>query len=67
MLFEPAKDTDILAGAQEVVAMKINPALQSSAQLSNAYGPALDLLARDYGAFTDQYNIAIGTVHSREN
>lgn len=59
MLFAPGKDPDILAGAQEVVAMKVNPATQSAAVLPNSYGNALDLTSRDYGAFTEQINVAI--------
>lgn len=59
MLFAPSKDPDILAGAQEVVAMKINPATQSAAVLGNSYGNALNLASVDYGAFTSQINIAI--------
>lgn len=61
MLFAPSKDPDILAGAQEVVSMKVNPATQSTAVLSNAYGNILDLTSVDYGAFTSQVNVTIGT------
>jgi len=59
ILFAPGKDPAILGGAQEVVAMKINPATQSSAQFSNAQGAALDLVSQDYGAFTEQINVSI--------
>lgn len=59
ILFEPGRDPDITGGAQEVVAMKINPATQSTAQLSNASGPVLDLTSEDYGAFTGQINVSL--------
>jgi len=67
MLFAPSKDPDILAGAQEVVAMKVNPAIQSAAALGNSYGSALVLTSVDYGAFTSQINVAIddGTVQGK--
>ena len=67
MLFAPSKDPDILAGAQEVVAMKVNPAIQSAAALGNSYGRALVLTSVDYGAFTSQINVAIddGTVQGK--
>jgi len=61
MLFSPSNDPDIKAGAQQVVAMKINPATQAAAVLANAYGNALDLLSKDYGAFTEQINVSVGT------
>lgn len=61
MLFAPSKDADIQAGAQSLVCMKVNPALASAAVLPNAYGNALDLASRDYGAFTEQINVAIAT------
>ncbi len=59
MLFEPGRDAAILAGAQEVVAMKVNPAVQGTATLANAAGDAVDLTAEDFGAFTNQINIAV--------
>jgi hypothetical protein len=61
MLFAPSKDPDITAGAQQMVAMKINPATQSVAVLANAYGNALDLVSKDYGAFTEQIQVSVGT------
>jgi len=59
MLFAPSKDPDIVAGAQSVVAMKVNPATQSLVSLPNAYGNALDLTSKDYGAFTEQINVSV--------
>lgn len=59
MLFAPSKDPEILAGAQEVVPMKVNPATQSSAILGNSYGDVLELLSADYGAFTSQINVQV--------
>lgn len=59
MLWGPAKDPDIQAGVQEMVAMKINPATQSIATLGNTYGDSIDLTSKDYGEFTKQVNVAI--------
>lgn len=59
MLFEPSKDPDILGGAVEIVACKVNPATRSSGVLPNTYGDALDLASADYGAFTSQVNVLI--------
>lgn len=59
MLFAPSNDPDILGGAVEVVACKVNPATQSSGVLANAYGDVINLLSADYGAFTEQVNITI--------
>lgn len=61
MLFAPAKDPDIQAGAQEIVAMKVNPATQSEATLANVYGNALLITSKDYGAFTSQINVSIAS------
>jgi hypothetical protein len=61
MLFAPSNDADILGGAVEVIACKVNPATQSTGVLANAYGDALDLTSADYGAFTEQVNVLIGT------
>jgi hypothetical protein len=61
MVFAPAKDPDILAGAQEVVCMKVNPSTQSAATLANTYGDILALTSADYGAFTSQINVQIGS------
>jgi hypothetical protein len=57
MLFSPAKDPDIPAGAVEYVAMKANPAVQSTGVLPNSDGPAIDLTSQDYGAFTEQITV----------
>jgi hypothetical protein len=59
MVFAPGKDPDILGGAVEMVAMKINPATQSSASFANSEGNALDLTSSDYGEFTAQVNVSI--------
>lgn len=67
MVFEPSSDPQILAGAQQVVAMKVNPAAQSSAVFSDSDGTALQITSLDYGAFTSQINVAIanGTVQGK--
>jgi len=61
MLFGPARDPDIQGGAVSVVAMKVNPATQSTLTLSNAYGSAIDLTSSDWGAFTNQINVTIAS------
>lgn len=59
MLFAPAKDADILAGAQTVLMLKTNPATQSTGQLKAGSVPQIDLASKDYGAFTAQINVAL--------
>lgn len=59
MLFAPSNDADIPGGAVKVIAMKVNPATQSSATLANSYADSLTLTSEDYGAFTSQINISI--------
>ena len=67
MLFAPSNDPDILGGAVEVIACKVNPATQSTGTLANAYGDVLDLTSANYGAFTEQINITIvdGTLQGK--
>jgi len=60
MLFNPSNDPDIQGGAQSVVAMKVNPATQSTASLANSYNTILDLTSADWGAFTSQTNVEVG-------
>lgn len=60
MLFNPSKDPDIQGGAQSVIAMKVNPATQSTANLANAYNTIIDLTSADWGAFTEQTNVSVG-------
>ena len=59
MLFEPSSDAGITAGAVQVVGMKVNPAVQGAAVFANAQGDALEITAKDYGAFTGQINVSI--------
>lgn len=61
MLFEPAKDPDILAGAAQVVAVKCNPSTQSTGQLMKSGVPQIDLESSDFGAFTEQINVEVQT------
>lgn len=58
MLFSPSKDTDI-AGAQQVIAMKVNPATAASAVFAGASGSVMTLTSEDFGAFTSQVNVSI--------
>lgn len=68
MLFAPAKDPDILAGAQEVVVCKVNPATKSTAVLQQSGSDAIDLESLDYGAFTAQINVQLagGTTQGKQ-
>jgi hypothetical protein len=59
LLFEPAKDENILAGAAEVIPMKVNPDTQGTATLANTYGDCLVLTSLDYGPQTGQVNVSI--------
>lgn len=59
MLFAPAKDPDILAGAQEVLTMKVNPSTQSTGFLKAGVDNQIDLTSRDYGAFTTSINVDV--------
>ena len=59
MLFAPGKDPDILAGAQELVMMKVNPATAGTASFANAIGTALTVTSEDFGAFVNQVNVSI--------
>lgn len=59
MLFAPALDPDIQAGAAQVVAMKVNPATQSEATFEGGGADSVTITSVDYGAFTEQINIEI--------
>lgn len=61
ILFGPSVDDDIVAGAQEIVYVKVNPATQSTATFNNTDGAALVLTSADYGFFTTQIKATIGT------
>lgn len=67
LAFAPSKDPAIPGGAVQVIAMKVNPATQAEATFANTSGSCLTLTARDYGAFTSQYNtsIANGTTQGK--
>lgn len=59
MAFAPSNDGDIPGGARQVLALKVNPATQSTAVLPNSEGDALDLTSIDYGLHTGQINVSI--------
>ena len=59
--FGPSNDPDIPGGAQEVFCMKVNPAAQSAGTFANTDGDALDLTSADFGYFTRQISVEIGT------
>jgi len=60
ILFSPADDDEIQGGAQEIVYVKVNPAVQSVATFPNAAGDAITLTSRDWGYFITQINVEIG-------
>lgn len=64
--FAPARDANI-SGAQEVIPMKVDPALAGSVTLSNANGAAITLTSRDYGPHVNQIHVSIaaGSVQGR--
>lgn len=58
--FAPSNDEAIPGGAQRLVAVKVNPATQSSVTLPDANAlDAVDLTSVDYGLFTSQINIEV--------
>lgn len=62
--FAPSSDQGVPGGAQRIVGVKVNTALQGTAQLVDALSnPSIDLTAADWGLFTNQINtsIAAGT------
>lgn len=60
LCFDASRDEDIVGAPQKIVAMKVNPATQSTSTLSSALGTVATLTSEDYGAFTQQiaYEIA---------
>jgi hypothetical protein len=56
--FSPSSDANI-SGAQQVVALKVNPSTQSSAVFANSHGPVMKVTSLDSGAMTGQINISI--------
>ncbi len=59
MAFDPSSDANIVGGAQQVIAMKVNPATQASATLAGAMGPVLTLTSLDYGAFANHIGVQV--------
>lgn len=60
--FEPANDEAVPGGAQRLVCVKVNPATQASATLSDSTPtPSVLLTSKDYGLFTNQINIEVAT------
>jgi hypothetical protein len=67
--FSPSSDPAVPGGAQRIVGVKVNTALQGSAQLVDSLAnPSIDLTAADWGLFTNQTNtsIAAGTVQGKK-
>ncbi len=60
-LFGPSSDSDIPAGAQEVVHVKTNPAAQSAASFDNSDGQSLIYTSKDWGFDTTQISAEIAT------
>jgi len=60
--FAPSTDPAIPGGAQRIVGVKVNPALQSSRTLYDGQLvpiASVDLLSRDWGLFTSQISIEV--------
>lgn len=58
--FEPSTDEAVPNGAQKIVAVKVNPATQSTVTLQDATATdAVDVTSRDYGLFTEQINVTV--------
>ena len=67
--FEPSTDEAVPNGAQKIVAVKVNPAVQSTATLQDTLPKdSLVLTSRDYGLFTEQINVSVeaGTTIGRK-
>lgn len=64
--FTPASDPNI-AGAEEVILLKVRPDTRASATFANGSGPALTVRSRDYGIHTNQVSVSIaaGTTAGR--
>lgn len=60
--FQPSNDDAVPGGAQRLVCVKVNPAVQSTATLDDANGDdSVVLTSRDYGLFTTQINVEVDT------
>ena len=57
--FDASSDTNV-GSAQQVIAMKVNPATAATAVLPGAQGPALRVTSLDYGEFANHIGISIG-------
>jgi len=67
--FEPSLDDAVPGGAQRIVAVKVNPAVQASLTLPDgAAADSVDITARDWGLFTNQINVTVaaGTVQGKK-
>jgi hypothetical protein len=64
--FNPANDPNI-AGAEEIVLLKVRPDTRASATLSNGAGASLTVRSRDFGRHTNQINVSVaaGTTAGR--
>lgn len=54
--FDPSSQT---GSPQEIVAMRVNPALQSALTLKNSTTDVIDLKSTDYGLYTNQIKVKI--------
>lgn len=58
--FQPANDPAVPGGAQSLVCVKVNPATQATATLTDVNAvPSVLLTSKDYGAFTNQINVQV--------
>ncbi len=67
MAFDPASDASV-AGAESVIAVKINPDTQGAVTLTNGAGNSVDVTSRDYGPEANQINLLVeaGTTNGKK-
>lgn len=68
-VFQPSADQAVPGGAQRLVPVKVNPATQATATLSDATpSDSIVLTSKDYGLFTNQVNaqVAAGTTKGKK-
>lgn len=67
--FQPSADEDVPGGAQRIVPVKVNPAVQAAATLPDSVpADSIVFTSADYGLFTNQINleVAAGTTAGKK-
>ena len=65
--FDPSSDTVVTGGAQQVIAMKMNPATAGEATLQGALGPCMQVVSQDYGEFANNIGVQVVEGSSQGN